>query len=295
MTHIASDARRVMRFLGRAALAGGALLLSAPPTRERASGEAATQADTGIVQGAVSKQCQCEPRQRNQHTDTKSSNRRRPLRSRPSHGHASITAVSAVVEQLSDRRCVPATAIRRTAPRRWLPAGLAQTWLYAYAGVWAATLAPAAFVAGVGRPLAVPVRRVLGLALSPHRNSPPDVGHVLALAAHNVPIVSWPLLLGVLGAHRHRQAMHVADGLLLACLVANTLPVGVALGAYGTRLVAYVPQLPLEWGGLALGASGWLLQRKRVLSTGERLGLFVLIVWVLVCAAVLESVAVPHR
>ncbi|HXN36402.1 MAG TPA: hypothetical protein VN892_00025 [Solirubrobacteraceae bacterium] len=184
---------------------------------------------------------------------------------------------------------------RRRAARHWLPAALARMWPYAYAGVWAATLAPAAVVALVGRPLTLPARRLLGLALSARRNPPPHLGHVLALAAHNIPIASWPLLLGVLGAHRHRLARPVANGVLLACIIANTLPVGAALGAYGTALLAYIPQLPLEWGGLALGASGWLVQRRRPLTASEGVGVFVLIACVLLGAAVLETVAVPHR
>ena len=184
---------------------------------------------------------------------------------------------------------------RRRAARQWLPAGLARMWLHAYAGVWMATLAAAALVALVERPLAQPARRLLGLALRAQRNPPPHVGHVLALAAHNIPIASWPLLLGVLGAHRHRLATHVADGVLLACIIVNTVPVGAALGAYGTALLAYIPQLPVEWGGLALGASGWLVQRGRALTASEGIGVFVLIACVLLCAAALETVAVPHR
>ena len=186
------------------------------------------------------------------------------------------------------------TSLRRTGCR-WLPAGLPVAWLCAYAAVWTATLGAAALVALAGRALVLPVRRLLGLALTAHRNPPPRIGHILALAAHNIPIASWPLLLGLMGAHRHRFATHVADGVLLACIILNTLPVGAALGAYGAPLLAYLPQLPLEWGGLALGASGWLVQRRRPLSTRERLVWLALIAGVLLCAAVLEAVAVPHR
>jgi hypothetical protein len=168
-------------------------------------------------------------------------------------------------------------------------------WLYAYAGVWASTVTTAAVVGLVGQPLTAPARRLLGLALSAQRNPPPQLGHVLALAAHNIPIASWPLLLGVLGAHRHRLSTHAADGLLLACITANTLPVGAALGAYGAAVLPYLPHLPLEWGGLALGASGWLAQRRAALTVSEGLGLFVLIAGVLVGAAIVETVAVPHR
>jgi hypothetical protein len=176
-----------------------------------------------------------------------------------------------------------------------LPVGLTRMWLRAYAGVWLATLAPTALVVLVGRPLALPARRLLGLTLSAQRNPPPHIGHVLALAAHNIPIAAWPLLLGVLGAHRHRLARHVADGVLLACIIANTLPVGAALGAYGTAVLPYIPQLPLEWAGLALGASAWLIQRRRALTVSEGLALLALIVGLLLCAAVVETVTVPHR
>jgi hypothetical protein len=170
-----------------------------------------------------------------------------------------------------------------------------RTWLYAYAGVWTTTLTTTAVVGLVGRPLAAPARRLLGLTLTAHSNPSPQLGHVLALAAHNLPIASWPLLLGVLGAHHHRAATHVADGLLIACIIANTAPVGAALGAYGTALLPFIPQLPLEWGALALGASGWLAQRRAALTIRQGLAMLALIACALLCAAIVESVGVPHR
>ncbi len=188
-----------------------------------------------------------------------------------------------------------ATVVTADASRRWLPAGLPLAWLYAYATIWTATLVPAALVALAGGPLALPVRHLLGLALTTHRNPPPRVGHVLALAAHNIPIAAWPLLLGFMGAHRHRLATHVADGVLLACIILNTLPVGAALGAYGAPLLPYIPQLPLEWAGLALGASAWLVQRRRALTVSAGLRLLALTAGVLSSAAVVETVGVPYR
>ena len=200
----------------------------------------------------------------------------------PAAYHVTLARLAARARRLRGER-MAATELTRTVASTgrapWLPAGPGALWLHAYAGVWLATLAAAALVALVGRPLALPARRLLGLALSAQRNPPPHVGHVLVLAAHNIPIAAWPLLLGVLGAHRHRLARHVADGVLLACIIANTLPVGAALGAYGTAVLAYIPQLPLEWGGLALGASAWLMQRRRALSVREGLALLALIAW----------------
>lgn len=179
--------------------------------------------------------------------------------------------------------------------RRLVPAGLAALWRTAYLEVWALTLTTTVVIALVGRPLARPARQWLELALTAKDNPPPHLTDVLRLVAHNVPIVSWPLLLGVLGAHRNHIARRVTDGLVLLWLVANTLPVGAALGAYGLRVVPYLPHLPLEWGALALGVSGWLAQRQRALTVREGVGVFALIVCVLVCAATLETFAVPHR
>jgi len=166
-------------------------------------------------------------------------------------------------------------------------------WLYAYAGVWAVTLAFAAGAAVGGAGVRASVRHLLGLSLKP--DPEPQLGHVLALAAHNIPIVGWPLLLGVMGAHRCRLGRSVADTAVAAYVVANTLPVGAALSAYGSSLLPYVPQLPIEWGGLALGACGWLMQRRQALTFTEGLSVFALLAGVLVCAAVVETVAVPHR
>jgi hypothetical protein len=124
---------------------------------------------------------------------------------------------------------------------RWLPAGLGAAWVRAYAAVWTLTLAPAAAIALAGHPFTQPARHLLELTLTAQNNAPPQLAHVLGLAAHNIPIVSWPLLLGVLGAHRNRLARHVTDGFLLVWLIANTLPVGAALGAYGVAVVPYLP------------------------------------------------------
>jgi hypothetical protein len=184
---------------------------------------------------------------------------------------------------------------RRGARGRWLPAGLGAAWVRAYAAVWLGALAAAGLVTLVGRPLIMPARGLLGATLSAQANPPPQLGHVLALAAHNIPIFSWPLLLGVLDAHHRRLARHVADGVVVAAIFVNTAQVGIGLGAYGRALLPYLPHVPLEWAAAALGASGWLAQRRGMLTIRTGLAVFALIVAVLLCAAFLEVVAVPHR
>ena len=184
----------------------------------------------------------------------------------------------------------------RSPTRPWfLCGGPLGAWLITYAAIWALTLGCAAIVAIVGRPLSLPVHHLLELRLSPQTNPRPHLSRVLELAAHNIPIVSWPLLLGALGAHRNRASRLAADCLVLACAAANVAPVGAALGGYGVALLRYVPQLALEWAALALGAGSWLQNRRSALSLKECLGRFALIVCLLLCAAVVETAAVPHR
>jgi hypothetical protein len=193
---------------------------------------------------------------------------------------------------------VAAPVLAATTPRR---AGhrrlgeLRRAWLAAYGATWVLTLIPAALLTIDVARVDGPVRHALGASLNPQQNPPPNIGHILMLVAHNLPLAAWPLLLGVVGAHRRRLAQQIADTLLAAWLTANVLPVGAALGAYGPRLLEFIPQIPCEWAALALGASAWLMQRREPLTIRERLTLFAMIGSLLLCAAVLETVAVPHR
>lgn len=172
---------------------------------------------------------------------------------------------------------------------------LRRAWLFAYAATWVLTLVSAALLAINPAGLDGPVRHVLGATLDPQRNPPPSIGHVLLLLAHNLPLASWPLLLGAVGAHRRHLARQAADTLVAAVFTVNVLTVGAGLGVYGLPLLPYIPQVPFEWAALALGASAWLMQRREPLTIREGLALFAMIGGLLLCAAVLETVAVPHR
>lgn len=165
-------------------------------------------------------------------------------------------------------------------------------WALAYAALWAGTLAAAALVALAGHTLTAPVKATLALRLT--ATSQPRAGRALALAAHNIPIACWPLLLG-LGPRRSPRTRAALDALIGACALANTITVGAALGAYGSALIPYIPQLPLEWAGLAGGYGAWLIERARPLRGSERLALLSATVALLALAAASETYAVPHR
>lgn len=187
-----------------------------------------------------------------------------------------------------------ATELSRRLGARLLPAGVWACWFAVYVGACMITWIAALVVAAGGAALQVPARHLLALRLSGAVTPTPDVAHVLALVAHNVPVCCWPLLLGVVGAHRNRVARRVADVLVAGGVIVNVLQVGVAFGAYGQPLLAFVPQLPLEWAALALGATGWLKHRCRPLTVRHGISLVGLTGLLLVCAAVIETFGVPH-
>jgi hypothetical protein len=167
-----------------------------------------------------------------------------------------------------------------------------RAWLRAYAGLWSATLVAAlatALIPGAG----TIVRELLSLRSNPVAAPPSSLPHALALAAHNLPVAAWPLLLGVRGAQRSAIGRRSADCLVLAVLLANVIPVGAALGADRVRLLPFLPQLPVEWAALALGTSGWMLQRRGIVRVWARAKLLLMLAALVLCAAVLEIWAVP--
>jgi hypothetical protein len=176
-----------------------------------------------------------------------------------------------------------------------LRARLRRAWPRAYAAVWLSTLAFALLVASGGGATQASLRKFIGARLDPAVNAPPELDRVLTLAGHNLPIMAWPILLGVVGAHRSAGGRLAADGLVAAAVIANTAPVGGALVAYGPALLPYLPQLPIEWAALALGSGAWMMQRRRPLARSEGFALFALTAAVTLCAAVVETLAVPHR
>ena len=172
---------------------------------------------------------------------------------------------------------------------------LAGRWAAMYVAIWAITFAVAVTVAAIGKAATVFTVGLLGLTLSSAGTPAPSVERVLALAAHNIPIAAWPLWLSYAGACRSARARRVADLLVAVSILADVLPVGAAIGAYGGALAAYIPQLPLEWAGIAVGYAAWHVQRERPVGLRQRTGWLAVITVLMFGAAVLETFAVPHR
>src|SRR5450755_732108 len=166
----------------------------------------------------------------------------------------------------------------------WLMLALAAVWLLTAAAALITATVPAA-----GR-LA---RHTLDLPLRPA--SPPTAWRMVDIALSNALVISAPLLLGLLGGGRPgRAARRCSAGLLVVWLAGNVIPVGAAIGAYGTPIVSYLPQLPLEWAALALALAGYRYARPSE-RRGALLALSAAVIAVtLTAAAALETYATPH-
>jgi hypothetical protein len=180
-------------------------------------------------------------------------------------------------------------------PRPQFPCGLARAWGCCYIAMWCITALSALAVGLSGNPVQAGLHRMLGMHLAARLAPRAGLMRVVFLLAHNLPAFSWPLLLGVRGDHRRRASRTRASLLLTAVVCVNVALVGAAFGVLGTRLVAFVPQLPAEWAAYSLGASTWIVQLRRPLTAAHRRACFSVLVALALIAAILETFAVPHR
>jgi hypothetical protein len=159
-----------------------------------------------------------------------------------------------------------------------------------YLALWASTIAVAGLCTIAFRSDA---RAILGLHLAGRLAPAASATRMLSLVAHNLPIAGWPLLLGRMRITR-ALARRLTDALVLGCALANIAPVALAIGGYGTALLPYVPQLPVEWAALAAGYGSWAHARRSPLDAHTVAKLAVSIALFVLAAASLETFAVPH-
>jgi hypothetical protein len=117
----------------------------------------------------------------------------------------------------------------------------------------------------------------------------------LAITSENLRVLAAPFLLWLLGAHDSRLSRCAGDAVVLAVIAVNAIPVGIALGRWQSRLIPYVPQLPLEWGALILAVSAWLTIRTTNATRHQIAVLGASTAVLVLAAATLETWATPHR
>jgi hypothetical protein len=186
----------------------------------------------------------------------------------------------------SDRQLIAIAAKSRPRPPR--RAGLAAAVLESYCLLWLGTL----LAAILALPVAGQLRGVFGFRLT---LAPAGSASMAALiAVNNIRAAAVPFLFAVARIDRRRWLLIVGDVVVGASLAVNVALGGLALGAYGPGLLRYLPQWPLEWGGLALAVTAWRRARRGHRDPCE-LALLALSAAILLClAALLETYAVPQ-
>lgn len=186
----------------------------------------------------------------------------------------------------SDRQLVTAAPDGSSRPSR--RAGLVAATLESYGLLWLGTL----LAAIVALPIAGHLRDVFGFRLT---LAPTGTASMAALiAANNVREAAVPLLFAVLRSGRRRWLLIVGDVVVSTSLAVNVALGGLALGAYGPGLLRYLPQWPLEWGGLALALASWRRARRGQRDPCELALLAIGAAMLLCLAALLETYAVPQ-
>jgi hypothetical protein len=160
--------------------------------------------------------------------------------------------------------------------------------LSSYALLWAATV----LFALLAIPFAGPLRDLFGL--SGGLAAPGTATMAAVTLTNNAREAAIPFLFALLRVGARRWPVLLGDVVIAACLCANVALGGLALGTDGIRLLPYLPQWPLEWGGLALALAAWRRARSGRRDPCE-LVLLAMTTAILLCvAALLETYAVPQ-
>ena len=128
---------------------------------------------------------------------------------------------------------------------------------------------------------------------APHNASAHNLATALSLWFHNARLAVAPLAAAAAvqrGGGRVRRVGDVLFGFLLAV---NVIPVAVDLGTWGSRLVPYIPNAPVELLGLVIGPVAWWLVTRGCIPVRSLWLIAALVVALLLIAACLETWAVP--
>jgi hypothetical protein len=128
---------------------------------------------------------------------------------------------------------------------------------------------------------------------APYDPSAHDIATALSLWFHNARLALAPLAAAA-AVQRHGGRLRRAGDVLFGVVLAvNVIPVAVDLGTWGSRLLPYIPNAPVELLGLVIGpVSWWLVTRGRIAVRSLWL-IAALVVALLLIAACLETWTVP--
>jgi hypothetical protein len=130
---------------------------------------------------------------------------------------------------------------------------------------------------------------------SPHPTLTGSLGDTVWVLQNNARVLAVPFLLVASRFPERRLGRRAGDLIVPALVAASAIPVGVELGRWGSRLVPYLPQLPLEWAALALSVHVWVVARRGRVTIRQLAPRAAIVLALLAGAAALEVWGTPHR
>jgi hypothetical protein len=169
----------------------------------------------------------------------------------------------------------------------------ARAWLRAIGWAFVVLSLGSVAVAMLVYPVRGEVRQLLGIQIAP-ATAPGSASMAACIAANNVREAAIPFLCLALRPRRWPWLLRAGDVVVWSCLAVNVALGGLALGAYGPRLLAYLPQWPFEWAGLAVALAVWTRARRGRRDYCELFLLGIVAALLLSCGALVETFATPQ-
>jgi hypothetical protein len=129
----------------------------------------------------------------------------------------------------------------------------------------------------------------------PHPTLTGSVGDAAGILANNARVLAAPFVAITLGFQDSSYGRRAGDALTLLVVGTSALPVGIAIAHWGTSLLPYIPQLPVEWAALATAVSAWLASRHGAVDIASTARRGLATAALLIVAAGLETWCTPHR
>lgn len=159
-----------------------------------------------------------------------------------------------------------------------------------YFAIWLVTVCAAA-IATLSPSIAAQVQDTFVLTFQPLPANLAEVGRIFA---RNTATISIPIALAyILSPWRSPQRGVFATGFVFLLFLPNLVIVGLAAGAYGSRLFAYLPHLAVEWAAVAVAATTWVIALRRPLSGAQLATVGGLNAVVIAVGAFIETYAGP--
>jgi hypothetical protein len=135
--------------------------------------------------------------------------------------------------------------------------------------------------------LAEETQRMLGFGFGGVDRSPAVAARI---ALHNGRVAGGTLLCAALAPRLTLRTQRVVFLVLTTVLVASAAGVGIAIGAYGTRVISAVAiHLPVEFSALSLAGGAYMQACRQALAARELSAVFTATAVLLAAAAVLET------